>query len=59
MAIGFGLVVLGFMLMWGGKADSPEVFNPEIFNFRRITLAPITIILGFAVVMYSIFAKSE
>jgi len=34
------LITLGFILMSGGGSDDPNVFNPEIFNFRRIRLAP-------------------
>ncbi|MFR7878707.1 MAG: DUF3098 domain-containing protein [Butyricimonas paravirosa] len=39
--IGFGIVIVGFLLMMGGGADSPDTFNYDIFSFRRITLAPI------------------
>ena len=52
-----GLVVLtiGFMLLAGGKSPDPNVFNKdEIYSFRRITLAPITIILGFIIEIYAI-----
>jgi uncharacterized membrane protein len=59
LAIGFVLVIIGFMLMAGGGSDDPGVFNPEVFSFRRITLAPIVVILGFAVVMISIFYKKR
>lgn len=59
MAIGFALVIIGFALMSGGGSDDPAVFNPEVFSFRRITLAPIIVIVGFGVVMYSIFHKKK
>lgn len=52
-------VLLGFILMSGGGSDDPMVFNPEIFSFRRITLAPTVVLLGFAVVMVGIFKKSN
>ena len=37
LIIGFAIIMIGFLLMMGGKSDDPNVFNPEIFNFRRIT----------------------
>lgn len=54
LAGGFALIVLGFILMSGGKSDDPNVFNPELFSFRRITLAPILILLGFATEIFAI-----
>lgn len=59
IAIGFGLVVLGFVLMTGSGATDPNVFNEDIFSFRRITLAPIVVILGFALVFYAIIRKPK
>lgn len=46
MAVGLLIMVIGYMLMAGGGSDNPEVFNPEIFSPRRITWAPILVILG-------------
>ncbi len=57
LLIGLGIIVLGFILMSGGGSDDPNVFNPEIFSFRRIRLAPTTVLVGFGVVIYSIFKK--
>ena len=58
IAIGFALVLLGFLLMSGGKSDDPNVFKGEdIFSFRRITLAPFTVLLGFLVVGIGIMLK--
>jgi membrane-bound ClpP family serine protease len=59
MAIGFVIIVIGFILMTGGKAESPEQFNPEIFNFRRITLAPILVLFGFLFEIYAIMKKPK
>ena len=47
LLIGFAIIVVGFMLMVGGKSEDPAVFNPEIFSFRRITLAPVVVFFGF------------
>lgn len=57
MAIGFAVIILGFFLMAGGKAESPDVFNEEVFSFRRITLAPIIVVIGFAFEIYAIMKK--
>lgn len=54
MLIGLGLIVLGFILMSGGGSDDPNVFNPEIFSWRRIRLAPAIVLLGFGIEVYAI-----
>lgn len=54
LAIGFVILVIGYALLSGGKAEDPSVFNPDIFNFRRITLAPIVLIIGFIVEIVAI-----
>lgn len=59
MAIGFGIIVLGFILMIGGGSDDPNVFNPEIFSFRRITLAPLLLLFGFLFEIYAILKKPK
>ena len=59
MLTGIGLIVLGFMLMAGGKSDDPHVFNPEVFSFRRITLAPIVVMAGFVLNIYAIVKKAK
>jgi hypothetical protein len=54
MLIGLGLMILGFILMIGGGSDDPNVFNEAIFNFQRLTLAPILILAGYIVEIYAI-----
>lgn len=54
MFIGLALIALGFVLMAGGGSEDPEVFNPEIYNFRRIRLAPALVLLGFAIEVFAI-----
>jgi uncharacterized membrane protein len=49
MLIGFVVIALGFIIMVGGGSDDPNVFNPEIFNFRRIRLAPALVLIGFGI----------
>lgn len=58
LAIGFGIIVLGYLLMSGGGSDDPNVFNEnELYSFRRITLAPIVIVVGFVFEIYAIMKK--
>lgn len=48
------LIGLGYLLMIGGGSDDPNVFNPEIFSFRRITLAPMVCLAGFVTIIVAI-----
>lgn len=59
MLIGLAFIGLGFILMAGGGSDDPEIFNEEIYNFRRIRLAPTLVIIGLAIEIYAIMAKSK
>lgn len=54
MFIGLACIALGFILMAGGGSDDPNVFNPEIFHWRRIRLAPTLVLIGFAIQVYAI-----
>ena len=54
MLIGAACIALGFILMAGGGSDDPNVFNPEIYNWRRIRLAPALILIGFGFEVYAI-----
>jgi fumarate reductase subunit D len=57
LAIGFVIIVIGFLLMLGGKSDDPKVFSDKIFSFRRITLAPIVVLAGFIFEIWAIMKK--
>ncbi len=57
MLIGLAVIIVGFLLMAGGGSDDPSVFNQSMFNFRRITLAPIVVIGGFAFEIYAIMKR--
>ena len=59
MFIGIAIIAVGFLLMSGGGSDDPNVFNEEIYNFRRIRLAPALVIIGFAIEVYAILTKPE
>lgn len=56
-----GLIVMvaGYILMTGGGSDDPQVFNYAMFNFRRLTLAPIVIIAGIVTVIVGIMGNFD
>ncbi len=60
MAIGAAVIILGFLLMIGGKSPDPNVFNKdEVYSPRRITLAPILIVAGLILEIYAIMKKPK
>lgn len=59
MLIGLICIALGFIFMAGGGSDDPNVFNPEVFSWRRIRLAPTLILIGFAIEIYAILLNPE
>lgn len=60
MVAGIVLVVVGILLMSGGKSPDPNVFKDnEVYSFRRITLAPILILVGLGIEVYAIFKKPK
>lgn len=48
------VMIAGYILMMGGGSDDPQVFNYEMFNFRRLVAAPIVIVAGIAVEVVAI-----
>lgn len=59
MFLGLAVIALGFILMAGGGSDDPTTFNPDIYNFRRIRLAPTLVLLGFAIEVYAILLNPK
>lgn len=59
MFIGLMIIALGFILMSGGGSDDPNVFNPEIFSWRRIRLAPTLVLIGFGIQVYAILLNPD
>ena len=60
MLLGIIVMAIGFILMSGGKSPDPNVFNAdEVYSTRRIVVAPIVVILGFAIEIYAVFHKSK
>ncbi len=59
LIIGIAVITIGFLLMIGGGSEDPNVFNYEIFNFRRLTLAPILILAGYIIEIYAIMKRPK
>ncbi|MDP4266749.1 MAG: DUF3098 domain-containing protein [Bacteroidota bacterium] len=59
MIIGLVTTVLGYILMVGGGSEDPNVFNPAIFDFQRLTLSPILIMAGMIIQIFAIMYKRK
>jgi hypothetical protein len=58
MAAGIAVIVVGFLLMTGPGNTDPNVFNAdEIYSFRRISLAPVVVMIGFLIEVYAILKR--
>ena len=60
MLIGLVVIVVGLVLMAGGKGDDPNVFaENEVYSMKRITMAPLMIVAGLLIEVYAIMRKSK
>lgn len=59
MVAGIVILAIGYILLSGGGSDDPNTFNPAMFDARRLTVAPILIVLGFAVEIFAIMYKGK
>ncbi len=59
MIVGVVLLAFGYIMLMGGGSDDPNVFNPAMFNSRRLFVAPIFIILGFLAEIVAILYKPK
>ncbi len=57
IAVSFAIIVLGFALMVG--EPSGEVYNPDIFSFRRITVGPMISLFGFVSMIFAILFRAK
>ncbi len=57
LAVGFVVIILGFVLMSGGGATTESYFDYSMFSFRRITLAPIVVVAGFVIEIFAILKR--
>ena len=59
LTISIFIIGLGFVIMSGGESSDPDIFNDEIYNFRRIRLAPLMVVFGFILCIFSILYKEK
>lgn len=59
MVAGIVVLAIGYVLLAGGGSDDPNVFNPAMFDNRRLVVAPILIVLGFIVEIVAIMFKDK
>lgn len=59
MFTGIIVIAIGFALMAGGGSDNPEVFNEDIYSWRRIRLAPTLVIIGLGIEVYAIMLSPK
>ncbi len=59
LTISIFIIGLGFVIMSGGESSDPDIFNDEIYNFRRIRLAPLMVVSGFILCIFSILHKDK
>jgi hypothetical protein len=60
MIVGGVIAIIGFLLMIGGKSADPKVFSDaEVYSTRRISIAPILIVLGLLIEVYAIMKKPK
>jgi hypothetical protein len=53
------LILVGYFLMQGGGSDDPAVYNPEMFNFQRLVVAPGLVLAGLLVALYALMRKPQ
>ena len=60
MLLGVGVIAIGILLMVGGASKDPNTFNyDEVYSARRISVAPVLIIIGLGIEIYAIFKKPK
>ena len=59
MILGLFVIAVGFILMSGGGSEDPNIFSPDIYNFRRIRLAPTLVLLGLGIQIYAILSTTD
>lgn len=59
LAIGFVVIIIGFILMSGGGSTDEYRFSEDIYSFRRTTLAPMVVLAGFVFEVYAIMKKTK
>ena len=57
--IGLIVMVAGYILMIGGGSSYPQVFNYDMFDFRRLVLSPLLVILGIVIIIIAIMRRPK
>ena len=57
--VGLAFMASGLILMIGGGSEDPTKFSDEIFNFQRLTLAPILLATGFVIEIFAVMHKGK
>ena len=59
VCIGLIFIIIGYILMSGGESNDPNIFNEEIYSFRRIRIAPLLVLIGLSIQIYAILISSK
>tara|TARA_B100000427_G_scaffold328460_1_gene341614 strand:- start:3474 stop:3716 length:243 start_codon:yes stop_codon:yes gene_type:complete len=59
ICIGLIFIIIGYILMSGGESNDPNIFNEEIYSFRRIRIAPLLVLIGLSIQIYAILISSK
>jgi len=59
LGVALFVLILGFFLLSGGGSENPYEFTDEIFDFRRLRLAPVVLLIGYGLVVYAILKKPD
>ena len=57
--IGLIFILIGFIIMSGGESNDPNIFNEEIYNFRRIRVAPLLVLIVLGIQVYAILISDK
>ena len=59
ICIGLIFIIIGYILMSGGESNDPNIFNEEIYSFRRIRVAPLLVLIGLGIQVYAILISDK
>lgn len=59
ISVGFILMAYGYDFTYAGKNDDPNSFDPNIFRWDRIRLAPTLVLIGFGIQVYAILLNPD
>ena len=59
LMVGLAFIAVGIILMVGGGSEDPTKFSDDIFDFQRLTLAPILLAIGFIIEIFAIMYRSK